>query len=232
MLPPLASAAFAAGLLGGVHCAGMCGGIVGTLALEARGPAVARQLAFNGGRVAAYAVAGAAAGTVGVVAQGGGAWLTAQMGLFLVANVVMVLLGLYVAGWGRAVLRVEAAGRPLWRRIEPVARRLLPIDTTAKALGAGMAWGWIPCGLVYSMLVLAAASGGPAEGALVMAAFGLGTLPNLLFAGFAVQRVLVLRRLPWLRRTAGVAIVALGIVGLSRMPGLREAVLAGWHCLA
>ncbi|HSN19866.1 MAG TPA: sulfite exporter TauE/SafE family protein [Usitatibacter sp.] len=231
-MAPLATAAFAAGLLGGVHCIGMCGGIVASLALEARGPAIARQAAYNLGRIGAYAAAGAVAGFAGGLAYAGGAWITAQAAMFLVANVVMILLGLYVAGWGRAVLRLEAAGRPLWRRIQPYARRMLPIDSTAKALGAGMAWGWIPCGLVYSMLVLAAASGGPGEGALVMAAFGLGTLPNLLAAGLAAQRLAAIRRAPWVRRTAGVLIAALGVAGLVRLPGLADAVAAGWHCIA
>ncbi len=228
----LATAAFAAGLLGGVHCVGMCGGIVGTLALEGRGPALARQLAYNGGRIFAYVAAGTAAGFAGSLAQAGGAWLTAQTAMFLVANVVMVLLGLYVAGWGRAVLRVEAAGLPLWRRIEPHARRLLPFDSTPKAFAAGLAWGWVPCGLVYSMLVLAAASGGAAEGATVMAAFGLGTLPNLLTAGLAAQRLLAVRRAPWVRRTAGVLIMALGVAGIARLPALREAIVAGWNYIA
>lgn len=230
-MPPLAAAALAAGLLGGVHCAGMCGGIVGTLALEARGPALGRQLAYNAGRVGSYAIAGSLAGFAGSLAYAGGAWIAAQSAMFLVANVVMILLGLYIAGWGRAVLRLEAAGLPLWRRIQPIAQRLLPIDSTAKALGAGAAWGWIPCGLVYSMLVLAAASGSAAGGALVMAAFGLGTLPNLLAAGLAAQRLTALRRAPWLRRAAGSLVVVLGVAGIVRLPALHEALLAGWHCL-
>lgn len=231
-MPPLAAAAFAAGLLGGVHCAGMCGGIVGTLALEARGPAIARQLAYNAGRIGSYVVAGSVAGFAGSLAYAGGTWIAAQSAMFLVANVVMILLGLYIAGWGRAVLRLEAAGLPLWRRIQPLARRLLPIDSTSKALGAGTAWGWIPCGLVYSMLVLAAASGGAANGAVVMAAFGLGTLPNLLAAGLAAQHLTALRRAPWIRRGAGLLVVALGVAGLARLPALREALAAGWNCIA
>jgi sulfite exporter TauE/SafE len=231
-MSPLATAAFAAGLLGGVHCVGMCGGIVATLALEARGPAIARQAAYNAGRIASYAAAGAVAGFAGSLAYAGGAWLAAQSALFLVANGVMILLGLYVAGWGRAVLRVEAAGRPVWRRIEPFARRMLPIDSTRKALGAGLAWGWIPCGLVYSMLVLAAASGSALGGALVLAAFGLGTLPNLLAAGLAAQRLAAVRRAPWVRRTAGTLIAALGIAGIARLPGLADALAAGWRCSA
>ena len=230
-MPALAAAAFAAGLLGGVHCAGMCGGIVGTLALQARGPAWGRQLAYNAGRIAAYVAAGTAAGFAGSLAAGG-AWLEARMALFLLANVAMIFLGLYVAGWSRVVLAVEAAGRPVWRRIEPIARRMLPIDSTAKALGAGLAWGWVPCGLVYGMLVVAAASGSAAQGALVMAAFGLGTLPNLLAAGLAAQKLLRLRRAPWVRRAAGAAILALGIAGIARLPGLPDAIAAGWHCIA
>jgi uncharacterized protein len=230
-MPALAAAAFAAGLLGGVHCIGMCGGIVGTLALEARGPAIPRQLAYNGGRIASYGAAGAAAGLAGSLLASG-TWLDLRVAMFLAANVVMVLLGLYVAGWGRAMRGIEALGRPAWRRLEPVARRMLPLDSTPKALGAGLAWGWVPCGLAYSMLVLAAASGSAADGALVMAAFGLGTLPNLLAAGLAAQRLLAIRRVPWVRRGAGIAIAGLGVLGIARLPGLADALAAGWHCIA
>lgn len=228
----LAAAAFAAGLLGGVHCAGMCGGIVGSLSAAARGPALPRQLAFNLGRVGSYSLAGAAVGAAGGLLQLAGPALAAQTVLFVAANILMVLLGLYVAGWGRAVLRLEAAGGHVWRRIEPLRRHFFPIDTTARALGAGAVWGWIPCGLVYSMLALALASGGAAQGAFVMLAFGLGTLPNLLAAGLAAQKVMALRRIPWVRQAAGAMIVAMAVIGLARAPGLQEAILAGWQCIA
>ena len=228
----LATAAFAAGLLGGVHCAGMCGGIVATLALESRGNAIARQLAYNGGRIFSYSAAGAVAGSIGALALAAGPWHVAQLFFFVVANAVMVLLGLYVAGWGRGVLKLEAVGARAWKALEPLARRMLPIDSTPRALGAGLAWGWVPCGLVYSVLALAAASGDPLSGAAVMAAFGLGTLPSLVASGFAAQRLLMLRRAPWVRRAAGLAIVAFGILGLARVPGLDDALRAGWLCIA
>jgi uncharacterized protein len=224
----LAAAAFAAGLLGGVHCAGMCGGIVGGLSAAARGPTLARHLAFNGGRIASYAAAGAAAGALGGLGQLAGPVLFAQAAMFAAANVLMLMLGLYVGGWGRGVARLERAGGVVWRRVEPYARRCFPIDSNAKALAAGMAWGWVPCGLVYTMLALALASASPWGGAAVMAAFGLGTLPNLLAAGFAAQRVLAVRRLPWVRRGAGAALVLLALVGFARLPGLAEALRAGW----
>jgi uncharacterized protein len=228
----LAAAAFAAGLLGGVHCVGMCGGIVGSLSAAARGPALPRQLAFNAGRVGSYAIAGAIAGSLGALARLSEPAFAMQIALFAVANVLMLLLGLYIAGWGGVLLRLEAAGGALWRRLQPLTRRVVPIDSAAKAAAAGMLWGWIPCGLVYSMLTLALASGDALSGAGVMVAFGLGTLPNLLAAGFATQKLLALRRLPWVRRAAGLAIMALAVVGFARIPGLPDALAAGWHCLA
>jgi sulfite exporter TauE/SafE len=231
-VPALAAAAFAAGLLGGVHCAGMCGGIVGTLALQARGPLIARQLAFNGGRILSYALAGAAAGGASAVASGLMPFASLQVALFAIANVLMVLLGLYVAGWSSLPLRVEALGGRLWRHVRPFASRMLPLDTWPRALGAGMLWGWVPCGLVYSLLALAFASGGAAEGALVMVAFGAGTLPTLLAAGLAAQRLAAMRRVPWVRYAAGITIATLGAIGLARVPGLGEALSAGWHCLS
>lgn len=132
---------------------------------------------------------------------------------------------------GRAVLRLEGAGGTVWRAIEPWRRRFFPVDSTLKALGAGAVWGWVPCGLVYSMLALALASGDALSGAGVMLAFGLGTLPNLLVAGFAAHRILAIRRYPWVRRTAGMAIIALAAVGLARVPGLQELAVAGWLCI-
>jgi len=228
----LAAAAFAAGLLGGVHCAGMCGGVVAGLAAGARGPLLTRQLAFNAGRIGSYAIAGAAAGALGSLAQLAGPVLFVQTLLFALANVLMVFLGLYVAGWGSVVLRLERAGAFAWRRIQPAARRFYPIDTLARALGAGALWGWVPCGLVYSILALAVASGSAASGALVMAAFGLGTLPTLLAAGMAAQRIFEARKRPAVRYAAALLIIGMGAFGLARIPGLREAVLAGWACIA
>ena len=210
----------------------MCGGIVGTLALQSRGSMMARQLGFNAGRIASYVAAGTVFGLVGGFAQMAGPVVTMQTAMFAAANVLMVLLGLYVAGWSVAMQRFEAAGAHLWRRVQPVARTFLPLDSPKRAIAAGVLWGWVPCGLVYSMLALAMASGSAPGGAGVMLAFGLGTLPNLLAAGMAAQKLVAIRRTPWVRRAAGIFIVVLGAIGLARVPGLREALLAGWHCLA
>lgn len=232
-MQPMVAAAFAAGLLGGVHCAGMCGGIVGSLSIASRGPAWSRQLAFNTGRIASYSLAGAAFGGLGDLTRYAASALALQAFMFACANVLMILLGLYMAGWGSVVLRLERAGGFAWRRIQPHARRLLPIDSTARALAAGVAWGWVPCGLVYTMLIMALASGGASQGMLVMAAFGLGTLPTLLTAGVAAQRLVCLRRIPWIRKVAGRAVIAMAIYGLVRVPGLPAAVESAWRaCVA
>jgi len=230
MAAGLYAAALAAGLLGGVHCAGMCGGIAASLAAGSKGPALSRQLAFNAGRIGSYSIAGALVGAFGG-AMTSAAVIDGRLVLLVVANLFIVLVGLYVAGWGGAILRMEAIGVPLWRRIEPLRKRFFPIDSTMRALGAGAVWGWVPCGLVYGMLVLAIASGGPLEGALVMAAFGLGTLPGLLVAGLAAIKLLEFRRRPAVRRTAGALLIAMAAVGLARVPVVHEALLRGWNCV-
>src|SRR5205085_6138591 len=155
------------------------GGIVGALSAGSHGTIARRLFAFNAGRIASYSFAGAAAGAVGVLAQALGPALVLQTVLFVLAQAMVIAVGCYVAGWSTAIVRFERAGGALWRRIEPLRKRFFPIDSDARALGAGMVWGWIPCGLVYGMVPLAAVSGGPLEGAAVLAAFGVGTLPGL-----------------------------------------------------
>jgi len=138
----------------------------------------------------------------------------------------MLLVGLHVGGWSRAVLRLEGVGTTLWRGLGPLRKAVMPIDSTAKSLAAGALWGWIPCGLVYGMLPLAMASGDAGQGALVMAAFGLGTAPTLVVAGLAAARLSGWRRDPRVRQVAGAMLVALACVGFARVPGLAEALRA------
>ncbi len=216
-------AAFLTGLLGGAHCVGMCGGIVAAMSLQAPGAApvgrgsAALHLAYNAGRVASYGLAGALAGLLGSAAFLSDSLYPLQRGLYGLAQAVLVLLGLYLAGLNPSVLVIERLGGGLWRRIQPLLGRLLPIRSPAQALLAGAAWGWLPCGLVYSVLVSALASGSPLRGGLLMLAFGLGTLPNLLLMGWAAQRLRQFTRQRWLRRLAGLAVAGLGVWGLARL---------------
>jgi sulfite exporter TauE/SafE len=207
--------AFLAGLLGGAHCVGMCGGIVAAMSLQGgRRQPLPFHLGYNLGRVASYGIAGALAGLVGSAAFLSERLLPVQTGLYVLAQAVLILMGLYLAGLSRAVLRLEHVGGGLWRRLQPLFGRLLPIRDFPGALAAGAVWGWLPCGLVYSVLVTALASGGPVSGALLMLAFGLGTLPNLLAMGWAAERLRALAANRTVKLIAGLTVAGFGVWGL------------------
>lgn len=233
-LPALAGA-LAFGLFGSLHCVGMCGGIVAALgqagADRSHGPGAiaADAIPYHVGRITSYALAGAGAGAMGAAFSegvGGGFAVRVAAGLLLMAG------GAYVAGWWMGLGRLERVLTPLWRRISPLTKRLLPADTVPRRLALGALWGWLPCGLVLSALALAAASGGPGQGALTMAAFGLGTAPSLLAVGAFGRFVGGLGRRISVRRGAGVALCVFGlwtIGGPWLMQSLHGADHAGHH---
>ena len=213
--------AFVVGLLGGVHCVGMCGGIVGALTFglppeRRRGIAAMLpfQLAYNLGRILSYVLAGAVMGALGILLAQLMPVYYAQRVLLGIAGLFMVLLGLYLSGWWMVLGRLERAGGAVWRRLEPLGRRLLPVTSPGRALVVGMIWGWIPCGLVYSMLVNAVAAGGALQGAALMLAFALGTLPNLLLMGMLAGAAARLSGSPLVRRVAGVTVMLFGLYTL------------------
>jgi sulfite exporter TauE/SafE len=146
-----------------------------------------------------------------------------QTALYVAANVLLIGLGLYVAGLSRAVTALERVGAIVWRRISPFTRRLLPVHNGGQAFALGGLWGWLPCGLVYSILGAALASGHPLNGALTMAAFGLGTLPNLIALGYFADRIRPLLQRAGVRLAAGSMIVAFGLLGLARSNELAAA---------
>jgi len=187
------------GLLGGTHCIGMCGGIVGALSMG--GPArLSLHLAYNLGRVTSYATAGAIAGALGQAGMAlSGQW-PLRSALYVLANLMLVALGLYLMGVTRALAFSERAGQQLWRHLQPLSRRYLPARTAAQAFPLGLLWGWLPCGLVYSALATALTSGSAWHGAGLMLAFGVGTLPNLLLAGLLAARLQAYARQPVVRR--------------------------------
>lgn len=207
--------ALLAGLLSSGHCFGMCGGIVGAFSIGSAGNGRGTQrlsglVAYNGGRIVTYAALGALAGALGATV---GEYLppeVARRGGRLLAALFLVGLGLFLAGRPQLLQPIEKMGARLWRRIEPLSRRLLKARGSGHALALGTIWGFLPCGLVYSMLAMASLAGGAVDGALVMLGFGVGTLPALLAAGLAAGRLRELARSTVLRRTAAVACIALG----------------------
>jgi sulfite exporter TauE/SafE len=215
--------AFVVGLLGGVHCIGMCGGIVGALSL---GLAPDRNLpillAYNAGRIGSYTLAGALMGALGFYFSGLLPVQAAQRVLLTFAGVFLVLMGLYLAGWSNVLARVERAGGILWRRLEPLGRGLLPVRSVRNGFLLGLLWGWLPCGLVYSALVWTVSSGGALQGASLMLAFGLGTLPNLLLMGVAAAQLNRWVSRPAVRGLAGGLVMLFGLLLLFEAwsPGL------------
>jgi hypothetical protein len=206
-------ALFVIGLLGGTHCIGMCGGIVSALSLGAASrPAL--HLAYNLGRIASYALAGAIAGGLGAASLALPTQLPMRIVLYLLANLMLVALGLYLMGITRALAFSERFGQRLWRHVQPLSRRFLPARTVTQAFPLGLLWGWLPCGLVYSALVTALASGSARQGAAMMLAFGAGTLPNLLLAGLLALRLKEYAAKAAVRFTAGLLVLAFGAYGL------------------
>ncbi|WP_095157055.1 sulfite exporter TauE/SafE family protein [Pseudomonas sp. Irchel 3E13] len=223
-LLPLLSSALILGLLGGGHCLGMCGGLMGALTLaippEQRGRRLQLLLAYNLGRVLSYASAGLLLGLAGW-ALAGSPLATAMR---VVAALLLISMGLYLAGWWSGLTRIESLGRGLWRHIQPVATRLLPVSSVPRALLLGALWGWLPCGLVYSTLLWAASQGSAVNSALLMLAFGVGTWPILLATGLAAERSNALLRRRGVRVAGGLLVI---LFGLWTLPGPHQHWLMG-----
>ena len=228
---------FMIGLLGSVHCVGMCGGIVGAFSVASAPKAfpvavvaqraatidigalagIVHVVAYNAGRIGSYALAGAIAGGL----AGGARTLTGlsvlQIGGYWLANLMLVVLGLYLMDVWRGLTWLEGFGQGLWRRLQPLMKYLLPLDSPLKALALGGLWGWLPCGMVYSVLLTAMLSGSASSGAMVMLAFGLGTLPMLLAMGlFGAQwRRWMQQRV--VRMVSGLVVLGFGLLGLLRV---------------
>jgi uncharacterized protein len=247
----LVLAAFLVGVAGGVHCVGMCGGFVAAVALHSAriqpaSPGVGVlsvsgraasgqlpiQLAFNLGRIATYGVIGGAVGAVGSLGLLMETVFPVQLALRVIASALVILVGLHVAGYGGGVIRaLERAGGGVWRVAQSLGSGYFPPQSAGRALLAGGVWGWLPCGLVYSVLATALVSGSPARGASIMLAFGLGTLPTLVAAGLLADRLRRALQRPAVRLAAGALVVSLGVASLASAPGLGAQIRAGVLCL-
>ena len=201
---------FLLGFFGGGHCVGMCGGLSSAFALQL--PLGLNRtgliVLLNLGRISSYVFIGLLVGAIGQVGISLDQTRWLQNGLYLSANLLLLFLGLYLAGISSLATRIESIGRPVWKRLNPLLNRLLPIQSVPACFGVGMLWGWLPCGLVYSASLYALGSGNALEGGLYMLAFALGTLPNLLAMGlFAAQLKNFLQR-KTVRLAAGLLVAA------------------------
>ncbi len=213
-------AAFLVGLLGGVHCVGMCGGIVGALCLGLDDGLnkTAQQnfkktfpflLLYNTGRISSYTLAGILMGSIGWLGSHLFTLYSIQQMLEIIAAAFMLALGLYIAGWWKGLAKIERwGGKVIWQRLEPIGRKFMPVRSYPHALFLGLVWGWLPCGLVYSVVIWTISTQSPLEGGLLMLSFGLGTLPNLLLMGVFASTLTQFIQQPWVRQVAGMLIMA------------------------
>lgn len=207
------AAAFLIGFIGSSHCLVMCGGIVAALQLSMPSnrwsQRLVLQLVLSTGRLCSYALFGAVVGYFGVVAmQISGA---SMVWLRLLAGLLLIAMALYISRLMNLLHYLERGGQQVWRFIQPLSNRLMPLDSPMKAFGYGLCWGWLPCGLVYSTLSWSLASGSALSGAAIMFAFGLGTLPAILLTASVAAKLNALKQQLWFRY--GTAAL-LGIYGL------------------
>jgi hypothetical protein len=220
----------ALGLASGIHCVGMCGGIVAAFNPGARisslTPGVGEisltpnrsMLQFNAGRISSYALMGAAAGALGSLgwyASGG------QTALLLLANIVLVFVGLHLAGLRGPMRFLERLGAPLWRRVQPHAAKMM---RSRRPYAAGLLWGLLPCGLLYGALAAAAFAGNAAGGAVSMLAYGIGTLPWLLAAGVLAARLRQGMNRRAVRLGLGGMVMGFGVWGLAHAEAVRQTI--------
>jgi sulfite exporter TauE/SafE len=225
-LLPLLSAALLAGLVGSAHCLGMCAGISGLFAVNAEVASMRRSiptaLVYNAGRIFTYALLGtivAAFGSVVIEASP-----NLAVGIRILSGIIIILVGLKVAFDLRILNIIERMGGTLWARIAPAAKKLVPVTSLPKAFGLGLVWGWLPCGLLYSVLMIAATSASPAGGAATMVAFGIGTIPAMVLSGLGAARLSSVLQRRATRLGLGLLIVAMGLLTIAMplgklMPG-------------
>lgn len=210
------SAAFVAGIAGSAHCFAMCGSLAGAFGMRARaigssaGNAFGNALCYHAGRLGGYSLAGAICGFIGATLHAVldlariGSWLR------IASGVLLVLIALRMLSPWNPLRWLETLGAVFWRRLMPLTQMTGTMNVRVQALTLGFLWGWLPCGLVYSMLLFAALSGDVVHGAAILLAFGLGTLPAMLTSTVLASQVQRLLKNRWPRFASGILLFVLG----------------------
>jgi uncharacterized protein len=203
---------FIIGIFGSMHCIGMCGGFVAMYSLKkpATQPTLPYHVLYNLGRITTYSFLGGILGYIGSFVAYVGAHRGIPGAALLISGAFMVLMGLNIAGVLGKRERfegLEIAGNGLFR---DTFRRILTIESVWGTYLLGLLLGFLPCGLLYPIFMNAAASGGFISGMLLMAVFGISTVPAMMSFGFLITRLQPHMKLV-LYRTAAVLIVLLGL---------------------
>jgi uncharacterized protein len=231
---PLVVAALSAGLLGGVHCVGMCGGVANMLgsasttakksipivpvsAAEARHPAWQATALLHAGRLFTYSLMGGFVGSVGALGLLFKPVMPIQTVMFVVGNLALIWLGLRLLGYTPDLLILKNWASRITSHIHFIPRLSLAEQTRRRPFVVGMAWGCLPCGLVYGVLPFSLLSGSALSGAVLMILFGLGALPYLLMAQHAANW-LNRRAVPiFVRGLSASVLIGIGLLGLSHL---------------
>lgn len=208
-------AAFVIGLFSSLHCIGMCGSIIGTLTYSLSQELRNNKrilfsiiLSYNLGRVASYAIAGAVVGFLSLPFSQGMAYRFLQ----LLSAAIMTGAGLYIGGWFPRFAYIEKMGSRFWKLIEPFGRKMIPVKTRSQAMLFGMVWGWLPCGLIYTALALAATTGNVMHSSMTMLAFGLGTLPAVVGVGIMTTLLARLSKARLFKQIVGVLFIVFALL--------------------
>ncbi|MET0378145.1 MAG: sulfite exporter TauE/SafE family protein, partial [Spongiibacteraceae bacterium] len=218
------------GLMGSTHCIGMCGGISASLGLIDGRRSVSFALSYNLGRIVCYATLGALLGALVALLGKTVHPLLPSIGLWLrvCAGLLVISMGLYISGWWLGLTHIEAAGSALWRRVQPYVKKIGPPRTRLAAAQLGALWGLLPCGLVYSSLGWTAAHGNAVHSAILMATFGVGTLPAMLLTTLGGQQLQHYLRRAGVRKIVGLLLIGFGIATIA-MPLLHAGIVPGLH---
>jgi uncharacterized protein len=208
-------AAFAVGLSGGAHCALMCGGISSVIVAGGAGVQSAKRALFAQiGRIVSYAIAGALVATLSAGALSILATDTARKTVPILLGLAWIGIALQLLGWWAKSPWLARIGVAFWRRLQPLTRRVWPVNTPLRALAAGALWGWLPCAMSYAMLLVAAATAHPLQAAAVMVVFGIGTMPGTLLPALASVKLQRVGLSPRYRQVMATALLAFGIVSV------------------
>lgn len=211
--------ALSMGLLSSLHCVTMCGSIMGALTLSlpeeirnSKVKAIPFITSYNLGRITSYTIIGALVGLAGYVFTFSLDNEIGHRSIQIFSAIFMIAAGLYIAGWFPKFAFIEKGGGMLWKKIEPLGRRFMPVKSVGQAYIFGAIWGWLPCGLIYAALILAATTGDPFRSGMTMLMFGLGTMPAVMATGIMVISMVKLSRLSWFRPVTGLTVIALAVV--------------------
>jgi sulfite exporter TauE/SafE len=202
-------AALLLGLLGGSHCLFMCGGISAALGVAADSQhKTLIILLFQLGRITSYTLLGAGLGAILGLASGDNPTIIPI--LRLISGLLLISMGCYLANWWHGLQWIERAGQGIWRRVQPLVQKLLPLARVRNALLVGLCWGLLPCGLIYTALAWSATAAHWLQSATLMFCFGLGTLPVMFATGIAGEKLAALLRKKALRNIAAVLLISFG----------------------